>query len=158
MEGLPTKNNATLYPVGLGSYNEYPGPDDRFWEKPFGPWMLSAHLPCCVKSNLYLNSARPSAIDEGAAEKAERGIRIELNPEDGSAKLIVDPKALRGLSTVIVTSDCLGKSYHAEERFEEADGSDYILDRDYFGNPRPAKNPMPGPFEIEGDEPVTFKL
>ncbi len=37
MDGLPTKNNAMLYPVGLRSYDEYPGPDDKFWEKPFGP-------------------------------------------------------------------------------------------------------------------------
>ena len=32
MDGLPTKNNAMLYPVGLRSYDEYPGPDDKFWE------------------------------------------------------------------------------------------------------------------------------
>ena len=159
MEGLPTKNNAMLYPVGLGSYNEYPGPDNKFWEQPFNPkTFFSAHLPCCLKSNLYLNSAKPSAIDEGSLEKAESGIKIELDPGCGSATLTVDPKVLRGLSTVIVTSALLGKSYHAEERYEEADGGDYILDRDYFGNARPEQNPMPGPFEIVGDDPMTFTL
>jgi hypothetical protein len=158
MDGLPTKNNATLYPVGLRSYDEYPGPDNKFWEQPFSPRMLSAHLPCLIKNNLYLNSARPSAIDEGALLKSESGIDIELDPVRGSATLTVDPKALRGLPTVIITSGILGKAYHAEERFEDPNGGDYILDRDYFGNARPAKNPMPGPFEIAGDDPVTFTL
>ena len=158
MDGLPTKNNATLYPVGLRAYDEYPGPDDKFWEQPFSPRMLSAHLPCSVRNNLYLNSARPSAIDEGALEKAEAGIRIETDPARGTASLTIDPKALRGLSTVIVTSDLLGKAYHAEERFEEEDGSGFIFDRDYFGSPRPMENPMPGPFEIEGEDKKTFTL
>ena len=42
-----------------------------------------------------------------------------INPARGSAKLTIDPQALRGLSTVIVTSVLLGKAYHAEQRFEE---------------------------------------
>ncbi len=158
MDGLPTKNNATLYPVGLRSYDDYPGPDDKFWEKPFSPKLFSAHLPNWIKNNLYLNSARPSVIDEGALEKKESGIQFQFAPDCSGVTVTVDPKVLRGLSTVLVTSDLLGKSYHAEERFEEPDGSAYVFDHDYFGNVRPAQNPMPGPFEIAGDAPVTFEL
>ncbi len=158
MDGLPTKNNAVLWPVGLRSYDEYPGPDDKFWEKPFSRRMMTAHLPCRIKGNLYLNSARPSAIDEGSVEKTEAGITFSADPANGTVSITVDPKALRGVSASVITSDFLGKTYHAEERFEEPDGSAYILDTDYFGNARPQANPMPGPFEISGDEAVTFRL
>ncbi len=158
MDGLPTKNNAMLYPVGLRSYDEYPGPDNKFWEQPFSRRTMQAHLPCRIKNNLYLNSARPSAIDEGSLEKTEAGITFDTDPLRGCVKLTVDPKALRGLSTVIVKSDLLGKTYHAEERFEAADGSEFIFDRDYFGTQRPQIDPMPGPFEISGEDPVTFTL
>ena len=158
MDGLPTKNNALLFPVGLRAYDEYPGPDDRFWEKPFGRRMNSVHLPCTVSSNLYLKGARPSAIDENALEKAQAGIRIREDAASGTVELTIDPKALRGLSTVVVTSDLLGKTYHAEERFEEPDGNDYRLEKDYLGNPRPEQNPMPGPFELSGEEEVVISL
>ncbi len=158
MDGLPTKNNAMLYPVGLRSYDEYPGPENRFWEQSLGRRMMTAHLPCFIRNNLYLNSARPSLIDEGSQSRADTGIIFETDPADGKVRITVDPKVLRGLSTVIITSDLLGKSYHAEERFEEPDGAEYRLDRDYFGTQRPEKDPMPGPFEIAGNDTVTFNL
>lgn len=148
MDGLPSKNNAMLYPVGLGSYNNYPGPEDRFWEKPFGPGMQEIHLPNAISGNLYLKNAVPSAIDQNACTKAEGGIEIQTDPEAGTVRLCIDPAILRGMSNTIVTSALLGKTYHAEMRFEAPDGGNYRLDRDFFGKLRPQKNVMPGPFEL----------
>ena len=82
--------------------------------------------------------------------------QIALFTTDWNYELVGE--TLRGVSASVITSDFLGKTYHAEERFEEPDGSAYILDTDYFGNARPQANPMPGPFEISGDEAVTFRL
>ncbi len=60
------------------------------------------------------------------------------------------------MSNAVITTDILGKSYHAEMKFETPDGDPYRFDRDFFGALRPEKDVMPGPFEVTGDEPVTF--
>ena len=158
MDGLPTKNNAMLYPVGLRSYDKYPGPEDKFWEKPFGGRRGETHLPSYIRDNLYLNNAVPSAIDENARVLKDAGITIDENTAAGKVRVTIDPRLLRGMSTQIVTSDILGKSYHAEMRYEEPDGSDFRFDRDFCDTQRPDRNVMPGPFEIQGDEPVVFEF
>lgn len=158
MDGLPSKNNAMLYPVGLGSYSSYPGPENRFWEKPFGPGMREAHLPSSICSNLYLKNAVPSAIDHNACIRPESGIEIETDPAAGTVRLHVEPPLLRGMSNTAVSSALLGKSYHAEMRFEETDGSDYCFDRDFFGALRPEKDVMPGPFELKGNASITLEF
>ncbi len=158
MDGLPTKNNAMLYPFGLGSYNDYPGPDDKFWEKPFGPGMREAHLPSCIRDNLYLKNAVPSKIDVNAKVESAVGITFEEDAAKGKVRFQIDPAVLRGMSNTVVTTDLLGATYHAEMRFETPDGDPYRLDRDYFGALRPEKDVMPGPFELCGNEVVEFTL
>ena len=158
MDGLPTKNNATLYPVGLGSYQEYPGPDDKFWEKPFGPGMREAHLPSSIQNNLYLKNAVPSRIDVNAKVQEAVGITFEEDAAQGKVRFRIDPSILRGMSNNVITTDLLGTTYHAEMRYEMPDGTPYRFDRDYFGTQRPEKNVMPGPFELSGNEPVEFTL
>jgi hypothetical protein len=32
------------------------------------------------------------------------------------------------------------------QRWENPDGSDLVINKDYFGNPRDESNPVPGPF------------
>ncbi len=158
MDGLPTKNNATLYPVGLGSYQEYPGPDDKFWEKPFGPGMREAHLPSSIQNNLYLKNAVPSRIDVNAKVQEAVGITFEEDAAQGKVRFHIDPSILRGMSNNVITTDLLGTTYHAEMRYEMPDGTPYRFDRDYFGTQRPEKNVMPGPFELSGNESVEFTL
>jgi alpha-N-arabinofuranosidase len=45
-----------------------------------------------------------------------------------------------------VTSDLLGTAKVPVQRWENPDGSDLVINKDYFGNPRDASNPVPGPF------------
>ena len=158
MDGLPTKNNATLYPVGLGSYNSYPARDDKFWEKPFEPGKREIHLPSDIRGNLYLKNAVPSTIDENSRVDADGGITYEEDAAKGKVFFKIDPAVLRGMCNFVVTSDILGKAYHAEMGFENPDGTPYRMDRDFFGTLRPEKDVMPGPFELAGDEPVEFTL
>lgn len=158
MDGLPTKNNSTLYPVGLRSYDEYPGPDDKFWEKPFGPGMREAHLPCCICDNLYLKNAVPSKIDANAKVVDAAGIAFQIDANQGKVHFKIDPTVLRGMSNHVITTDILGKSYHAEMCYETPDGDPYRFDRDYFGVQRPEKDVMPGPFELTDDEVAEFTL
>ena len=158
MDGLPTKNNATLFPVGLGSYNEYPKADDKFWEKPFGRGMKDAHLPTDIRDNLYLKNAVPSKIDENALVKEDVGITFKVDEASGKVEITIDPKALRGMKNTVVTTQSLGKTYHAEMNFEDMTGDPYRLDKDFFGRSRPDRNVIPGPFEISGDDEIVIKL
>jgi len=48
----------------------------------------------------------------------------------------------------VITSDTLGKAIIADLPFVQPDGSDYRLDRNYFGDGRDKKNPAAGPFTI----------
>ena len=45
----------------------------------------------------------------------------------------------------IITSNILGKAFEPEQRFEAPDGSDLVLDTDFFGNKREGSI-IPGPF------------
>lgn len=47
----------------------------------------------------------------------------------------------------IITSDILGMAFEPEERFEEPNGDDIILDTDFYGNKR-SDNPVYGPFAM----------
>ncbi len=158
LDGLPSKNNATLYPVGLGSYNTYPGPYERFWEKPFNPGIREIHLPCAISGNLYLKNALPSTIDHNACVKAESGIAIDVDTTAATVHLYIQPSVLRGGTHMLIHSTLLGKTYHAEMRFENPDGSDYCFDRDFFGTLRTQQNITPGPFVLQGDAPIDICL
>jgi len=59
---------------------------------------------------------------------------------------------------MLVTTDLLGKTYHAEMKFEQPDGTPYRLDSDFFGNRRPDADVTAGPFEIHGDGKVEFEF
>jgi hypothetical protein len=45
-----------------------------------------------------------------------------------------------------VTSGLLGVAKVPEQRWENRDGSDLVINKDYFGNPRDESKPVPGPF------------
>ena len=158
MDGLPSKNDATLYPVGLGCYNEYSGPDDKFWEKPFGPHMFKATFPCAINGNLYLNNAVPCTWEQNAKVCTEKGFEINADAKTGKVQIRLNPAVFEGVVSSVITSELLGKSYHAEMAYENPDGSAYRFDRDYFGTLRPAANVAPGPFEAEGKDVVEFIL
>ncbi len=158
MDGLPSQLNATLYPVGLGSYNDYPDTNDKFWEKPFSPKMINSHLPSSIADNLYLKNAVPSAIDKNAVVKEEIGITFEADEANGAVTLKIDPRVLDGMSNDVVTTERLSKTYHAEMAFENPDGTPIRLDRDFFGKVRPDRNVMPGPFELDGEDEVVIQF
>ncbi len=152
MEGLPSKNNATLYPVGLGSYDSYEGPDDKFWEKPFSPALLEAHLPSYIDGNLYLNNAKPCKWEADATVLSTKGITFETDAVSGAVNVTIDSKIFEDTKAKLVTSDTLGKTYHAEMGFEQPDGQPYILDEDILGDKYNEKNVQPGPFYIHDSE------
>ena len=171
MDGIPDNSRCYLHPVGLGGYNEHPNAlDKQWWEyskeeikalidsgKPFHPEQMA--LPVAIQGNLYLKDAVPGTHERNAKVYADKGIEIEVDPASGKVQVhIVNPELLRAAAPTVVTTNLLGRSYHAEMRYEEPDGTPYRLDRDFFGKQRPDSNVTPGPFELTDDSPVKIVL
>ena len=148
-----------MYPVGLGSYNKHPNANDKqLWEyskeelialgdaaKDF--FVGNAILPVATDGNLYLNDALPSRHEAEATVYENNGFDITTDPTTGAVKITVkDAECLSGTSVGLVSTDLLGKTYHADMAYEKADGSPYIFDTDFFGNKR--SEITPGPFDI----------
>lgn len=143
MDGVPGNASFMQSPLGTSQYDDYPSPDDAV-ERSFEPRKLPVH---CAH-NLYLNGAKPYTKEREPAVYPSSGIEVEItNREAGSVRVLIKtPAQLNTCNCEIITSETLGMSYHAEMRFEQPDGSDFIFDSDYFGNQR--NSVTPGPFEI----------
>ena len=159
MDGVPDDSICYLYPVGLGGYNKHPNAKDKqLWEytkdelvalgdaaKDF--FVGNAVLPVAMDGNLYLNAALPSSHEPQATAFEKNGFEITTDPANGSVNVtITDSDLIRGTGAVSVSTDLLGKTYHADMAFEHPDGSPYYFDTDFFGNKRTEL--MPGPFEL----------
>jgi hypothetical protein len=172
MDGVPEDSVCWLHPVGLGSYDEHPDVKDKPWweytKEEFAQlgdaakrqiFAGNAPLPVAMGGNLYLGGAVPGRHEPEAKVHEQRGIEVETDPARGRARVrIAEPGLLRGASPMVVTTDLLGSTYHAEMKFEHPDGTPYRLDADFFGNRRPDAAVTPGPFELAGGGTVEFEF
>ncbi|WP_164543991.1 right-handed parallel beta-helix repeat-containing protein [Jeotgalibaca ciconiae] len=162
MDGVPDDSICYLYPVGLGSYNKHPNANDKqLWEyskeelialgdtaKDF--FVGNVILPVAADGNLYLNDALPSRHEAEATVYENSGFDITTDSETGVVKITVkDAECLSRTNVELVSTDLLGKTYHADMAYEKADGLPYNFDTDFFGNKR--AEITPGPFEIVED-------
>jgi alpha-N-arabinofuranosidase len=131
-----------------------------------------ALLPVVMSGNVYTKGTNgPAAVDRGKRfadvdEARRRAVRskqeesaLEKPDFDADARLLVENDAvylelaldtgwLSECRRSLVTSSLLGRALVPDLPFENADGSRVTVDEDYFGRPRKAANPSPGPFEI----------
>lgn len=157
MEGLPSKNDAVLYPIGTVCYEKYPDPNDKFWEKPFSPAIFEAHFPCAIEGNVMLNNALATSWENNVCTDADCRIDYSYDSKKGTVHISIENASeLAKASCHIVTTETLGKTYHAEMNFEQPDASQFVFDTDFFGNKRDAVSPMPGPFELTGKGTTEF--
>ena len=103
-------------------------------------------LPVWSKDNVFFNGAKPCDLDVNPTVDTEHEITVELKVVEGEYKVITNmmdylPKG------EIITSDTLVEAFEPEERFEEPNGDDIILDTDFYGNKR-SNNPVVGPFAV----------
>ena len=61
---------------------------------------------------------------------------------------------MEGMQDGIINSDILGEAFEPEERYENPDGTDLILNEDYFGNHR-GLSALPGP-AVSGENLEAF--
>jgi hypothetical protein len=171
MDGVPGGVTFMQTPVGTAAWDDCPAPGEKMaWEfmaemmkpgakPPEGPPPEGAFpapgqgepkLRAYIAHNLYLNSAKPCAKENGPTVREDSGLEFEIpepeNPEAGRVIIrITRPELLATGLARIVTTETLGKTVEAEQYFEEVDGSPFRFDRDFFGNFRRAV--IPGPFE-----------
>jgi hypothetical protein len=147
--------------VGLGGYNKHPNVKDKKWweytreeiielgDAAKDIFIGNAVLPVAIDGNIYLNNAVPSIHDPNPKIYEQRGINVETYPAQGSVQIQVsEPELLRGVSTMLITTDLLDKTYHADMKYEEPDSTPYRFDTDFFGIKRPDADVTPGPFEL----------
>ena len=171
MDGVPDDSICYLYPVGLGSYNKHPNANDKqLWEytneelaeagevaKDF--FVGNAVLPVAMGGNLYLNEALPSKHEPSAKVYTPKGIEIAAEPSQGTVDIhIHNPELIREASAIPVSTQLLGKTYHAEMQYEQPDGTPYSFESDFFKTKRSGKNSSPGPFELTENSAVQFKI
>ena len=78
---------------------------------------------------------------------------------EGSVFLKIELKeALFTNKTAIITTDILGTTFMSEAIFENADGTPYTLNLDYFGLERSKEKPLSGPFSKIKKGVALYKL
>lgn len=171
MDGVPDDSICYLHPVGLGGYNQHPNANEKQWwdmtkeeivelgDAADAILVGNAVLPVSMDGNLYLNEAVPSSQETNAATLREKVFHIESNPVEGMVHIeISQPASLGEHSEAMVTTNMLGKTYHAEMAYETPESSPYSFDTDYFGNSRTDTRVTPGPFRLDEKSSLTFDI
>jgi hypothetical protein len=128
------------YKFGLAGYNQ-------------------AKLPVWMNGNVYYYGAVPSKKDENMLSEPtfDPSFRLLEKEDNVWLQLSLSP-GIAVLPTQLITSALLGKARIPKARFENPDGSDLIIDKDYSGRKRPERNPSPGPFESSGTGAKQWKV
>jgi alpha-L-arabinofuranosidase len=145
-----------------GHHGNAPG-DDRFYNNLYvalpgatsfsygpGTGYNDPDLPVTMRDNVYMGG-EPHANDVSPMVfPNERPIsrRVPLQKPDGLYIEWISQAEWTNATRQLVTSDLLGRARVPDAPYEHPDGSPIRVDRDYFGHPRNANNPMPGPFEL----------
>ncbi len=153
--GIIWKKDGTVA-KGLTSYDSCPTPDE--WEK----WcqlshdvldFASAKLPVYIGSNLYFGDAEMYVKgEENSVCIPGENPQVTLSEEAETVFLNIDFDGHLGeVETRVIHSDILGKAFQPRVRFENPDGTDLLIDEDFFGKKRTGEKPLPGPFSgIDG--------
>jgi len=107
----------------------------------------NAELPMMVEGNVYLNGANNF-------KRQENQLILDYNPvvrieekSDGIFLTMNFDKQILKMKNRLVTTELLGKAKIPGQKYTNPDGSSVSIDKDFFGNKRDIKNPVPGPFE-----------
>jgi alpha-N-arabinofuranosidase len=116
-------------------------------------------LPLRTGGNVYLAGAKPYGRETDAVVRPDVDPRLAVVEEKGAFFLRMAAGAeLKQAVTSRVTTGTLGKAFVPQVPYENADGSPLVVDRDFFGKPRDAARPTPGPFETPGQGELRLRL
>ena len=141
--------------VGTEVFDEYPVYEEWLaqfaMDRPANLMELSpyhySHLPVWVNGNAYFNGAKPCKNEKSFFE-ADPGKTVFAEVEEKEGKYYFRTNVgefLKDFRDDIISTQTRGKAFEPEQKFENPDGTELILDRDYFGEHRGLKT-IPGPF------------
>ncbi len=107
-------------------------------------------LPTDIRGNVYVGGAS-SCDNEIDGQRIDNGTsKLEYCDSDDGAKwyLSLDIECVDNMKKFpTVTTEQLGKAFETNQWYDNPDGTDLCIDKDYFGKKRPHDGAMPGPFE-----------
>jgi hypothetical protein len=119
----------------------------------------TAKLPCRLSGNVYYNGAVHCEVETVFLESSSFNPGVSLKEDGESVYLTLNlDGGFSGHRVQIITSEVLGSARIPKARFENADGTPIILDRDYFGKIRSGDKTIAGPFAEAGEGMVTIKV
>ena len=162
--------------TALAGLTSIVGGDDRFYNNVFignaeadanplrfgghGLWVYNhREYPLQTGGNVYFKGARAYFDEHGALnlsgadpqpEIVEDGERVYLRLNSGAE--------IQKAATRLVNTGMLGKTKVAGLLYENADGSQVVIDADYFGKKRDVSAPSAGPFESPGLGELKLKV
>jgi alpha-N-arabinofuranosidase len=141
------------------------GGDNRFYNNLFvgGNGLADydrSKMPSQMDGNVFFKAARPAKHETGPAVKADVDPAAVLVREGDSFFLQLTPGATDDPDRPrkVVTTELLGRAAVPDLPYEQPDGKPIRVDTDYFGKPRSASNPRPGPFESLGEAAQRIKV
>ena len=140
------------------------GDDERFHNNLFagdqGLSIYDAWAPEHLQAagNVYLAGSRPSRQDHNELIDVNFDPEVKLiQDKDGWwLKMAINPAW--AIKRETVTTATLGKAIIPDAAFEQADGTPYRLDTDYFDATRSADNPAPGPLRSTDQTQIYLKV
>jgi hypothetical protein len=115
-------------------------------------------LPMHVNGNVYLNGARVFHQEKNQLVLPyDPNIKIEKKEGDIFLSMKLDG-SIASLQTELVNTALLGKAVIPDQVFENPDGTEITVDKDFFGQQRKQENPFPGPFRFEDSELISLKV
>ena len=143
-----------------GSAEGYVGTLNRSLTNGWNKATVGSLLPCFAAGNVFTRGSKPSKFDVDALLKPEFDACVKITEKaDGWYLTIAQDKGWRNeVERKLVTTELLGKAKVPDCAFENPDGTPLKVNADFFGKPRNAANPTPGPFENPGDGKLTLKV
>ena len=140
---------------GTKPYDGYPGPEAYFGQfsnaagRPESD-LYYDHLPVYTGGNVYFNGAQPCDGERDGHVVSGHAVTLEWEARDGGFVLRTDLYDwLPACENQVISTELLGMAFEPEQKFECADGSPILFDRDYFGAQRGLR-PLSGPFAEGG--------
>lgn len=131
------------------------GGDDRFFNNLFlanaslAYYDTKAALPVMMDGNVFLKGTTPANAEIHPLVIPDLDPQVKIIERAGGWYLSLNAETSwrDTQKRTLVTTELLGKAKVPNQEYTNPDGSSLRIDTDYFGKPRNASNPLPGPFE-----------
>jgi len=115
-------------------------------------------LPMIVNGNVYLAGATPFQNEENQLVlENDQEIRIE-EKTDGVYFTMKMQRQVIEMKNELITTKILGKAIVPNQEFVKPDGSEIVINNDFFVATRNEENPVPGPFENLNPKEMRLKV